>query len=136
MQAVRRLYYYSGNYLHHSKTYGTIILGNAKATIEDNIITDNDCAGISIDHSTAILNGNTIKDNGRCKIVRAEEELAVWHPTRAAVYRSPDGFPGVRVENLSSITMPPYSNAIDGNGKVGSWEQAVTIDEASYRYCA
>lgn len=82
------------------------------------------------------LNGNTIKDNGRCKIVRAEEELAVWHPTRAAVYRSPDGFPGVLVENLSSITMPPYSNAIDGNGKVGSWEQAVTIDEASYRYCA
>ena len=48
-----------------------------------------------------------------------------------AFYRSPNGFPGVRVLNHSTVTMPPGSNTIEGNGKVGSSREQVTVDETS-----
>ena len=48
-----------------------------------------------------------------------------------AFYRSPNGFPGVCVVLDSTVTMPPGSNTIEGNGKVGSSREQVTVDETS-----
>ena len=44
----------------------------------------------------------------------------------ATAYRSSNGFLGVRVVSHSTITMPPGSNTIEGNGKVGSGREQVT----------
>ena len=111
---------------------GRVIFEGASATLENNTITDNDWAGVVLqDHATATLTGNTIKGNGQCKIERTEEELAAWPESRVALYRSPNGFPGVRVLNHSTITMPPGSNTIEGNGKVGSDGEQVMVDETS-----
>ena len=71
------------------------------------------------------------KGNGQCKIEQTEEELATWNEVKVALYRSPHGFPGVRVLSESTVTMPPGSNTIEGNGKVGSSEEQVTVDERS-----
>jgi parallel beta-helix repeat protein len=120
-----------GNRIHDGKEMGVVISEGASATLENNTITDNDLSGVQLQlHATATLNGNTIKGNGQCKIERTEEELAEWSEARAALYRSPDGFPGVRVLSESTVTMPPGSNTIKGNGKVGSRER-VTVDETS-----
>ena len=52
---------------------------------------------------------------------------------RVDLYRSPDSFPGVSVLRESTVTMPPGSNTIEGNGagKVGSNGEQVTVDETS-----
>jgi parallel beta-helix repeat protein len=101
----------------------------ASVTLENNTITDNDHEGVIIaGRSTATLVGNTIKGNGQCKIERTEEVLARWSESRVTVYRSPDGFPGVHVMKHSTITMPPGSNTIEGNGKVGSTREQVVVD--------
>jgi len=55
--------------------------------------------------------------------------LATWHEVMVALYRSPNGFPGVRAIDHSTITMPPGSNTIEGNGKVGSDGEQVVVDE-------
>ena len=104
-----------------------------KAIHENNTITDGDPAGVLIeDYATPTLTGNTIKGNGQCKIELTEEELATWPESRVAHYRSSNGFPGVRVLNDSTVTMPPGSNTIEGNGKVpGSSGEQVTVDETS-----
>ena len=110
-----------------------MLLGEgASATLENNTITDNDLSGVSTsNHASATLTGNTVKGNGQCKIERTEAELATWSESRVALYRSPDGFPGVRVNNNSTITMPPGSNTIEGNSKVGSAGEQVVLDETS-----
>ena len=77
------------------------------------------------------LTGNTIKGNGQCKIERTEEELAEWSEARVALYRSPDGIPGVCVQSESTVTMPPGSNTIEDNSKVGSDGEQVAVDETS-----
>jgi parallel beta-helix repeat protein len=119
-----------GNRIHDGKAVGVVVFKRASATLENNTITDNDQTGVLIDgRATAILTGNTIKGNGQCKIERTEEVLATWPESRVALYRS-TGFPGVRVLRDSTITMPPGSNTIESNGKVGSGEQG-TSDETS-----
>ena len=124
-----------GNRIHDGKREGVFITVGASATLENNTITDNDLAGVQLQkHSTATLTGNTIKGNGQCKIERTEEELATWPESRVALYRSSNGFPGVRVVGHSTITMPPGSNTIEGNGKVGSSREQVTVGETS-RWC-
>ena len=74
--------------------------------------------------------GNTIKGNGQCKIERTEEELAEWPEDMLALYHS-TGLPGIHVFDHSTITMPPGSNTIEGNGKVGSSGEQVIVDETS-----
>jgi parallel beta-helix repeat protein len=119
------------NLIHDGKEEGVVICEGASATLENNTITDNDLSGVQLQlHATATLNGNTIKGNGQCKIERTEEELAMWSESRVALYRSPNGFPGVRVLNHSTVTMPPGSNTIEGNGK-GSTGEQVVVDETS-----
>ena len=55
-----------------------------------------------------------------------------WDEEEIALYRSPDGFPGVHVFDHSTVTMPPGSNTIEGNGKVGSSDgEHVVVDESS-----
>jgi parallel beta-helix repeat protein len=121
-----------GNRIHDGKSSGVVIHDGASATLENNGITENDWAGVDIDgHATATLTGNTIKGNGQCKIERTEEVLATWSESRVALYRSPDGLPGVRVVLDSTVTMPPGSNTIEGNGKVGSDGEQVMVDETS-----
>jgi parallel beta-helix repeat protein len=121
-----------GNRIYDGKQGGVFICEGASATLQNNTITDNDLSGVQLHgHSTATLSGNTIKGNGQCKIERTEEELARWPESRVALYRSPNGFPGVRVLSESTITMPPGSNTIEGNGKVGSSREQVTVDETS-----
>ena len=45
-------------------------------------------------------------------------------------YLSPDGFAGVCVSKGSTITMPPGSNTIEGNGKAGrAPAEQVVIDD-------
>ena len=100
--------------------------------MENNTITDNDLSGVQLqDHATATLTGNTIKGNGQCKIERTEEELATWLEAKVDLHRSPDGFPGVRVLIDSTVTMPPGSNTIEGNGKVGSSREQVMVEDTS-----
>jgi parallel beta-helix repeat protein len=121
-----------GNHIQDGKMFGVSVSDVASATLENNTITDNDLSGVLIaDHSTATLTGNTIKGNGQCKIERTEEVLATWSESRVALYRSPDGLPGVRVVLDSTVTMPPGSNTIEGNGKVGSDGEQVMVDETS-----
>jgi parallel beta-helix repeat protein len=117
----------------HVGKRGVFVCDGASATLENNTITGNDLSGVIIgNHSTANLTGNTIKGNGQCKIEWTEEELATWSEAMVALYRSPDGFPGVRVVNHSTVTMmPPGSNTIEGNRKVGSSGEQVTVDETS-----
>jgi parallel beta-helix repeat protein len=117
-----------GNSIHDGKDTGVGICKGASAILENNTITDNDQAGVDIDdHATATLTGNTIKGNGQCKIERTEEELVEWPEADIAFYRSPNGFPGVHATDHSTITMPPGSNTIEGNGKMGSdGEQVIT----------
>ena len=111
---------------------GLFICAGASATLENNTITDNEQTGVEIiDDVTATLTGNTIKGNGQCKIERTEEELATWSKVKVALYRSPDGFPGMRVLRECTITMPPGSNTIESNGKVGSSREQVSVDETS-----
>jgi parallel beta-helix repeat protein len=111
---------------------GVFICEGASATLENNTITDNDWAGVDIYHqATATLTGNTIKGNGQCKIEQTEEELAEWSEEEIVLYRSPSGFPGVRATDHSTVTMPPGSNTIEGNGKVGSDGVQVVVDETS-----
>jgi parallel beta-helix repeat protein len=120
------------NRIHDGKGEGVVIAVGASATLENNTITDNDHIGVIIgNHATTTLTGNTIKGNGQCKIERTEEELAVWSEAMATVYRSPGGFPGVRVLMHSTVTMPSGSNTIEGNGKVGSSGEQVMVDEMS-----
>jgi parallel beta-helix repeat protein len=109
------------------------IANNAGATLENNTIIDNDLQGVQLqNHATATLTDNTIKGNGQCKIERTEELLARWPEAMATAYRSSNGFLGVRVLIESTITMPPGSNTIEGNGKVGSSDgEQVTVDETS-----
>ena len=57
--------------------------------------------------------------------------LATWPAVIASLYRSPNGCPGVIVTDHSTITMPPGSNTIEGNGKVGTDGVQVTVDETS-----
>jgi parallel beta-helix repeat protein len=121
-----------GNRIHDGKGEGVFIVEGASATLESNTITDNDQTGVTIaDHATATLTGNTITGNGQCKIELTEEKLATWPESRVASYRSPNGFPGVRVLIDSTATMPPHSNTIEGNGKVGSDGEQVVVDETS-----
>ena len=121
-----------GNRIYDGKLSGVLILNGASATLENNTITDNDWAGVDIDdHATATLTGNTIKGNGQCKIERTEEVLATWPEVMITLYRSLDGFSGVRALDHSTITMPPGSNTIEGNGKVGSDGVQVMVDETS-----
>ena len=118
--------------IHNGNEGGVLICGGASATLENNTITVNDLAGVDIYHqATATLVGNTIKGNGQCKIERTEEVLVEWTEEDVALYRSPNGFPGVRVVGHSTITMPPGSNAVEGNGKVGSDGEQVMVDETS-----
>ena len=120
-----------GNRIHDGKECGVLISTKASATLENNTITNNDLAGVLIDdHATTTLTGNTIKGNGQCKIERTEEVFASWPESRVALYRS-TGFPGVRVRRRSTVTMPPGSNTIEGNGKVGSDGEQVMVDETS-----
>ena len=120
------------NTIHDGMSTGVSINGQASATLENNTITDNDLAGVQLTrNATATLTGNTIKGNGQCKIERTEEVLATWSEAKVALYRSPDGFPGVRVVDHSTVTMPPGSNTIEGNGKVGSDGEQVMVDETS-----
>jgi parallel beta-helix repeat protein len=122
-----------GNRIHDGKGDGVVIATNACATLLNNTITDNDLAGITVAvHSTSTLTGSTIKGNGQCKVERTEEELATWSEAKLDFHRSPDGFPGVRVLRDCTITMPPGSNTIEGNGKLGSSSrEQVTVDEPS-----
>ena len=122
-----------GNCIHDGKECGVLITERASAILENNTITDNDLQGVCVhDHATATLTGNTIKGNGQCKIERTEEELAKLEDDEVALYHSPNGFPGVRAMNHSTITMPPGSNTIEGNGKVGSSSrEQVVVDETS-----
>jgi parallel beta-helix repeat protein len=121
-----------GNRIHDGKQVGVRICKRASATFENNTITDNDWAGVDIvDHATATLTNNTIKGNGQCKIERTEQELAGWTKTTVALYRSPNGCPGVRARRRSTVTMSPGSNTIEGNGKVGSDGEQVIVDETS-----
>jgi parallel beta-helix repeat protein len=118
--------------IHDGKNAGVVIGAGASATLENNTITDNDLQGVQLHlHSTATLTGNTIKGNGQCKIERTEEELATWPGAIATLYRSPNGFPGVCAAVHSTVTMPPGSNTIEGNGKVGSSREQVMVDETS-----
>ena len=57
--------------------------------------------------------------------------LATWSEAMIALYRSPNGCPSVRVLDHSTITMPPGSNTIEGNGKVDSSREQVVVDETS-----
>ena len=51
-----------GNCIHDGEEGGLLIVNKASATLENNTITDNDLPGVTIaGHSTATLNGNTIK---------------------------------------------------------------------------
>jgi parallel beta-helix repeat protein len=121
-----------GNHIHDGKGEGMFICDGASATLENNTITDNDLAGVDIDdYSTATLTGNTIKGNGQCKIERTEEELAGLLEDDIALYRSSNGFPGVRAAEHSTVTMPLDSNAIEGNGKVGSSGEQMMVDDTS-----
>jgi parallel beta-helix repeat protein len=121
-----------GNRIHDGKEEGVGICDGASATLENNTITDNDFQGVIIEnHATATLIGNTIKGNGQCKIERTEEVLVEWTEEDVALYRSPNGFPGVRAIDYSTVTMPPGSNTIEGNGKVGSDGEQVVVDETS-----
>jgi parallel beta-helix repeat protein len=120
-----------GNSIHDGKETGVRILKGASATLDNNTITDNDLAGVIIeDHATATLTDNTIKGNGECQIERTEEELAEWPEDMLALYHS-TGLPGIHVFDHSTITMPPGSNTIEGNGKVGSDGEQVVVDETS-----
>jgi parallel beta-helix repeat protein len=121
-----------GNRIHDGKKEGVVICDGASATLENNTITDNDLTGFDIGgHTTATLTGNTIKGNGQCKIERTEEGLVEWDEEEIALYRSPNGFPGVYAAVHSTVTMPPGSNTIAGNGKVGSDGEQVMVDETS-----
>jgi parallel beta-helix repeat protein len=107
-----------GNRIYDGEANGVAIYHKASATLENNTITDNDQAGVDIyQHATATLTGNTIFGNGQCKIERTEEVLAGWREQEIALYRSSNGFPGVRWHDHSTATMPPGSNTIEGNGK-------------------
>jgi nitrous oxidase accessory protein NosD len=109
-----------GNHIHDGKAEGVVIVHEAKATLENNDIIGNDLDGVRLqDHTTAFLTSNTIKGDGVCLVERTEEELAVWTLPNAALYRSPGGFPGLRVSNHSTVFMSPGSNVIEGNGKAG-----------------
>ena len=121
-----------GNHIHDGKGDGVGIGVKASATLENNTITDNDVSGVHLqDHATATLTDNTIKGNGQCKIERTEEELVEWDEEDVALYRSPNGCPGVFVMKHSTVTMPPGSNTIEGNGKVGSDGEQVVVGETS-----
>jgi parallel beta-helix repeat protein len=118
--------------IHDGKMNELLITSGASATLENNTITDNDQTGVRLqDHATATLTGNTIKGNGQCKIEWTGEELEEWPEEDVALYHSPDGFPGVHATDHSTITMPPGSNTIEGNSKVGSDGEQVTVDETS-----
>ena len=118
--------------VHDGESGGVGIYDRASATLENNTITDNDLSGVHLQkHATATLTGNTIKGNGQCKIEQPEEELAGWPEEVSTLYRSPAGFPGVLVLSDSTVTMPPGSNTIEGNGKVGSSREQVMVDETS-----
>jgi parallel beta-helix repeat protein len=121
-----------GNRIHDGKSSGVDIRRGASATLENNTVTDNDLAGVLIANTaTATLTGNTIKGNGQCKIERTEEELAMLPEAMITLYRSPEDLPGVRVVGHSTVTMPPGSNTIEGNGKVGSDGKQVVVDDSS-----
>jgi parallel beta-helix repeat protein len=123
-----------GNRIHDGKEGGVGIYFGASATLENNTITDNDLSGVYLqDLATATLTGNTIKGNGQCKIEQTEEELADWTEDAIVLYRSPTGFSGVRAVLDSTVNMPPGSNTIEGNGKVGSAGEHVMVDETSMR---
>jgi parallel beta-helix repeat protein len=121
-----------GNHIHGGKAAGVFTIDKAKATLENNNIIGNDLNGVQLqDHAIAILTSNTIKGNGVCLVERTEEELADWSEPRAALYRSPGGFPGLHVLGHSTVSMSPGSNTIEGNGKASWTAEQVLADGMS-----
>ena len=125
------------------------------ANLDDNVITNNDLAGVAIDScppnnydgypvathggqrtgwSSVLLKKNVITGNGHCSVQRAEGDLEKWDNADSAAYCSDCGFPGVwGRESSTSVGSTAASlgidvNTIEGNGKHhGSGEQVLFV---------
>jgi F-box protein 11 len=131
VQGVGSEAYLKGNHIHDEEMYGVVIIRNASAKLEGNTITGNDLAGVTVtNHCTVSLRENTITNNGHAKRQRTDEEMEGWHARAVDAYLAGEGFPGVAVVLYSTVSMPPGSNTLKGNGTSSVVEQ-IEVDNTS-----